>query len=293
MSITPITKDDPSLPVVPTVGLLRLGSGNTSTVYALDEHTAVKIAGYYGDFYPHYDCLGALQNERRVYQKIGPHPRICRYLYPVQRGIVLERFGEPLRKALQEFRSQNTTPAYRQALEWCIQIAEGVAHLHKRAVVQGDLGCHNILLKGDEIKIYDFGRSCIHDNSNVTCYQCQGPSIDQTYHLRLIHHELVRLGWTMHEIWTTLVIKLHGPYLPDVSALPVGDIIESCWRGAYQSADEVVTALESLRSVSTTPHKTGKSLQSIPISVSNMSKIWSQGNSTINTKETRAASMMP
>jgi hypothetical protein len=37
-----------------------------------------------------------LEVEKRIYERLGPHPRICRFLYSVEDGVVLERLGNNL-----------------------------------------------------------------------------------------------------------------------------------------------------------------------------------------------------
>lgn len=129
-------QDDPSLPVLPTSGLELVGIGVSGIVYSLDEHTVVKIAPTYDNEYATDGCLQDLQVERCVYQHLGSHPRICQYINSVQRGIILERFGEPLRTCLLELHKQDKTPARKQALKWSSQVAEGVAYLHQKGIVQ-------------------------------------------------------------------------------------------------------------------------------------------------------------
>lgn len=150
-------QDDPSLPVLPISGLKWLGIGISGIVYPLDEHTVVKIAPTYDNEYATNECLQDLLTERSVYQRLRSHPRICQYISSVRRGIVLERFGEPLRKHLLELHEQGKAPSHNQALKWSCQVVEGLAYLHQKGIVQGDVGCHNGLLKSGEIKLCDFG----------------------------------------------------------------------------------------------------------------------------------------
>ncbi|OAP64344.1 hypothetical protein AYL99_00316 [Fonsecaea erecta] len=251
-------QDDPSLPVLSTSGLKWLGVGISGMVYPLDEQTVVKIAPKCDNDYASNESLQDLQIERSVYRHLGSHPRICRFISSVQRGIVLERFGEPLRKHLLELHKQRKTPSRNQALKWSIQVAEGVAYLHQKNIMQGDIGCHNILLKDDEIKLCDFGGSSIDGKPAEVGYECRSQRWDDTHENPSIQNELFALGSTIYEIWTTTRPyqdepdeKVEQNYkcqcFPDVQTLPVAKVIQNCWHGTYHSANEVVAALESLQ----------------------------------------------
>ncbi|KIW76726.1 hypothetical protein Z517_09170 [Fonsecaea pedrosoi CBS 271.37] len=253
-----IVEDDPALPAVSTSGLKWLGIGVSGIVYPLDEDTVVKVAPTWDSDYATNESLDDLQIERLVYQHLGTHPRICRYISSVHRGIVLERFGDPLRKRLVELHGRNESPSHTQALKWSTQAAEGLAYLHRKKVVQGDIGCHNILLKSDEVKLCDFGGSSIHGKPAKVGYECRSQRWDDTHENPSIRAELFALGSTIYEIWTTtrpfqddpddmVEEKYKCRRFPDVDALPVAGIIKGCWYGTYDSADEVVTALKSLQ----------------------------------------------
>jgi serine/threonine protein kinase len=256
-------QDAPSLPVLPTSGLKRLGIGVSGIVYALDEHTVVKIAPTYDNEYATNECLRDLLVERTVYQHLGSHARICKYISSVQRGIILERFGEPLRKRLLELHKQGRTPSHNQALKWSCQVAEGVAYLHQKGVVQGDVGCHNALLGDlDDIKLCDFGGSSIYGKPATAGYEFRSQRWDDTHENPSLQSELFALGSTIYEIWTTtrpyqdepddmVEQKYKAQCFPDVGTLPVAQIITNCWHGTYSSADEVVADLKSLQTKST------------------------------------------
>ncbi|KAF2254381.1 hypothetical protein BU26DRAFT_514307 [Trematosphaeria pertusa] len=100
-------QDDPSLPVLSTSGLYWLRVGILGIVYPLDERTV----------YATSLCLQDLLTKRSVYQRLGSYPRICQYFSSVQRGILLERFGEPVRKHLRKLYKQGKTPSHKQALK--------------------------------------------------------------------------------------------------------------------------------------------------------------------------------
>jgi len=142
-------------------------------------------------------------------------------------------------------------------LKWTSQIAEGLAYIHRKGIVQGDAGCHNILLKHDEVKLCDFGGSSIHGEPAKAGYECRSQRWDSTFENPSIPNELFALGSTIYEIWTTTRPYQNEPddmveqnykclRFPDLGSLPVAETIHKCWHGTYTSADEVIMDLKSL-----------------------------------------------
>ncbi|KAI1964230.1 hypothetical protein LOZ07_000597 [Ophidiomyces ophidiicola] len=85
-------------------GLSRIvGMGLSSMVLSLDDFTVLKhpLSEY------HY---GAVETERRIYERLGHHPRIVKYIRRYGDGIVLERLQYQLREHLQNFRSAGELP---------------------------------------------------------------------------------------------------------------------------------------------------------------------------------------
>ena len=112
-----------------------------------------------------------------------------------------------------ETKGMSTEAAYRLAaelpspdtpLKWSIQTVEGFAHIHSRNVLQGDIGCHNLLLDNDDnVKLCDFAGSSI-DGSDpyVDCGKgFRRPTGDPDK--INISDELFALGSAIYEIWTT------------------------------------------------------------------------------------------
>ncbi|KAF2241827.1 kinase-like protein [Trematosphaeria pertusa] len=247
--------DDPSLPNLSTKGLDWLGVGVSGIVYALDEHTAVKVAPIWdNDDAATRESLQELLIERSIYERLGSHPRICQYFSSIQRGILLERFGDPIRKHLRALYEQGKTPSRKQALKWSYQLAEGIAYLHQKGVIQGDIGCHNILLKGDDIKVCDFSGASVDGKPHGVRYEKRSQRWGDAEENPSIANELFALGSTIFELWTTTrpyenetdnIVEDNYKHhrFPDVENLPVAKVIRKCWHGTYSSADEVVADL--------------------------------------------------
>jgi serine/threonine protein kinase len=248
-----------SLPDISVTSLELLGIGVSGHVFAIDEHTVLKKALITGDAYTDRQSLHDHLIERQIYERLGEHHRICRLQYRVKRGLVLERLKESLRKRLMGLQNHNELPPPDTALRWSIQTAEGFAYIHSKDVLQGDIGCHNLLLDNDDnVKLCDFAGSSL-DGSNpyVGCGKgFRRPSEDPD---RIsMSDELFALGSTIYEIWTTRKPYQEEPddivdeyfrnekFPEDLVSLRPARIITQCWRGHYISAAEVVADLKSL-----------------------------------------------
>ncbi|KZF20451.1 kinase-like protein [Xylona heveae TC161] len=258
-------EDDPTLPVIERKDLGNFISlGITGFVYLMNEHQVAKLAKKFEDCaYSDNASLNDIQIEREVYKRLGSHPRICKFISSINRGIVLERLGVQLRRRLYDLRGQGERPSYAQSLLWSCQVTEGVAHVHRKGVVQGDLGCHNILLdKDDNLKLTDFAGSAYDGNRPIV-----GPerrSRTEPFHYATVETEIFALGSVIYEIWTTnapyrdetdevVEERFKNKQYADVNHLPVGNIIRGCWHGTYATADDVLADLESLPKAE--PHK--------------------------------------
>lgn len=147
--------------------------------------------------------------------------------------------------------------------KWSRQAIKGLQYLHQRDILQGDIGCHNMLLdKNDDLKYCDFAGSSIDGQEAWVCYETRSQrpsdahanSQDET----TIPSELFALGTTLFELSTTrppyaddseaTVTKLfHANNFPNVRLLELGNIISKCWRGIYATVDEVSEDLDRLR----------------------------------------------
>lgn len=164
-----------------------------------------------------------------------------------------------MRKRLLDFQQSSDLPSYDTALRWSIQTAEGLAYIHTKGVLQGDIGCHNILLDNeDNVKLCDFGGSSI-DGSISGVMSGKGfrrsnadPDVVD------MADELFALGSTIYEIWTTRKpyhdedgktvqeYFKNQTFPADVEKLPPTSVIVQCWREQYTSASEVVVDLKLL-----------------------------------------------
>lgn len=229
-------------------GLECIGHGVSGIVFAINDRMVIKV--------PRGGPRGARdqQIESRIYQRLGQHPRIVRYIRSEPRGLVLERLTGPLRKRLRELYAEGKLPSQGLMRKWSRQAIEGLQYLHQRDILQGDIGCHNLLLdKNDDLKYCDLTGSSIDGQEAWVCYETRSQrpyayasSQDETN----IPSEIFALGTTLYEISTTrppysdhneatITEFFQANIFPNVRSLELGNIISKCWRGIYATVDEV------------------------------------------------------
>ena len=106
--------------------------------------------------------IARFRQEARAISALN-HPHIAT-IYGIEdtsefKFLVLEYLpGGTLQEKLAAHKSSGVRPSLRQALEWAIQMAEGLAHAHKHCIVHRDIKSSNVLFTGEgRIKIADFG----------------------------------------------------------------------------------------------------------------------------------------
>ncbi|MCJ1338430.1 hypothetical protein MMC09_003718 [Bachmanniomyces sp. S44760] len=237
------------MPVTSLHGMKIVGAGISGTVFAIDDMTVIKVtAGQ--------DGIRDQEIESRVYQRLGYHPRIVRYLRSEPRGLILERLKEPLRKRLQELQADGKLPSKELIYKWSRHIIEGLRYLHEKSVLQSDLGCHNLLMdENDNIKYCDFAGCSIDGEESWVCYELrsQRPSIagEIPGEVITVSTEIFALGSALYEISTTtppykdesdetITERFKSNRFPQTESLELGSIISKCWRGKYATTSEVL-----------------------------------------------------
>ncbi|EXJ86774.1 hypothetical protein A1O3_03728 [Capronia epimyces CBS 606.96] len=190
--------------------------------------------------------------ERRIYERLGKHDRICELKYPVRRGLVLERLVQNLRERLRGVPNSSdsgsgSSPSRDEMLRWSIQAAEGAAYIHEKGVIQADLTCINLLLDRDgNLKFCDFAGSSIDGSTALVMPDTDFERPDMDYKVPSIQDDLFQLGSVIYEIWTGNAPSRRGDQQwPDLASIPPASTIMKCWRGHYQSAAETMLELEA------------------------------------------------
>lgn len=217
--------------------------------------------------------------EARIYEAIGQHDSIVRYLgletaviggvgtLPKAWAIRLQRATHG---SLRDYISDTAAkpPEEQIRLELAVQFAEGVAHIHRRGVVWGDLSVRNALLfEKWRLKLGDFADSDLVDDYPRHWYGCEvryclpGSEKPQCHNVGTMDREIFALGTAIYEI-----VEWRVPYGSEVEVTedeviaalvdckwpqltnsnPAEAIIRRCWGFMYESSSQVVDSLKSL-----------------------------------------------
>ncbi|KAF1958341.1 hypothetical protein CC80DRAFT_524489 [Byssothecium circinans] len=178
--------------------------------------------------------------ESAVYNRLGPHPYITKFLYTYNDMIVLERLQYPLRKRLWDLRDVGALPPAKDVLRWAIQISQALHYAHSRY-------------------LSDFAGSSIDGSapSVLPSPYSEHPTMPSTR--PSIQSEMFALGSTLYEVETA-----QRPYhdksdkdikelfrtgdFPDTSALMLGEVISKCWRVEYEDVSKAVKDITRIQS---------------------------------------------
>ncbi len=227
-----------------------LAAGKSAVVYGIDPEKVLK------EF---HDNDGG-EIERQVYQRLGSHPNIAKVLEILTDGsIILER-GTPLRTICRAS-SANEIPIPTK-VHWLRHAAEGYQYLHARDIIHSDIGCNNLILMGeDHVKLIDFEGCSIDSGPAGSCYEWFSycPSMPRVSR----RTDIFAFGCAIYEVLTgrppyyeletsddpyKQVEELYAnQHFPDVTNLPLGQLIRSCWSGDINSMSEVIQELEAFR----------------------------------------------
>jgi serine/threonine protein kinase len=227
-----------------------LAIGKSGIVYGIDEGKILKE--YHGE-------EKEIEVERRAFARLGSHANIVRYLGATGKGsIVLER-GQPLRTVNQQTGADQIL--LDRKLRWLSGAAEGMRYMHQNGIIHADVGCHNMILVQDCLKIIDFEGCSIDGEEATSCYewfsyQESTPAISQKtdiFAYGCAVYEIMTGRPPHHELATSddrrrLVKRLYAENrFPKVTDLPLGELMQGCWHGTFNSMSEVLQALEAAR----------------------------------------------
>ncbi|KAJ8131342.1 hypothetical protein O1611_g2281 [Lasiodiplodia mahajangana] len=222
---------------------------------------------------PFEEHAEAIEIEKRAYCRLGKHPNLAKVIGMDEWGIYLER-AEP--GCLREYYEEGGEATLEERIKWCQDLARVLHYVHQHNIRHADLAGKNLLIdSARNILLCDFGGSSIDDNKSPVVAEVgfRHPEKEE-YRLPTIRAEIHTLGSTIYEIVTgsspfqeklrnqkygmTLteryresckqheqeleVLRLldEGKY-PNVSEVPLGDVIAKCWKrdGFYGSAADV------------------------------------------------------
>lgn len=173
--------------------------------------------------------------------------------------IILERLQYPLRKRLWDLRDTPAKfPTTTDVVRWAYQISSALQYVHSYGVFQVDIGAHDMLDWGENVKLSDFAGSSIDGSEPLILpsVHSEHPSCPST--TPSVQSELFALGSTLYEIETTrqpyydqddyVVESLFAQgTFPGTSGLVLGDVISKCWTMKYANARETVDDIRHIQ----------------------------------------------
>jgi len=236
--------------------LEHLGHGVSGMVLVIDEGRVAKI----DTGSPR--SIEDIAREREVYRRLDEGH--CSYVlkcYDIDNpsGLVLERCNDTIRSCLKS-RYRNSPPPEMVVKRWAYEAAQGLAYIHRKRIVQGDVGCHNMLLSSDNVlKLGDFAGSSIDGLPSTVNYEVRSrsPGVSEPDQLS----DIFALGSAIWEMATGLPPyhdkpwrEVHGLYkrgkFPKLKSFPgLGEIIRKCWEQSSQhpySAQQIADDIERI-----------------------------------------------
>jgi len=214
----------------------------------------------------HHDTTAELTIEAKIYQRIGPHPRLVPIISwdEAEHALTMEFMANGTLKDYIEAHPDDISTA--QRLRWAREAAEGLQLVHDVGVVHYDVGPHNFLL--DEklsLKISDFGGSSVDGSRPSICAGIRYAPSDIAWRRGRKPDpagDLFGLGSTIyyistgtepfHDVESEEVDKRFAACVfPAVDEVLAGDVIWKCWMGRFASASEVLSELTALLGNST------------------------------------------
>ena len=128
-----------------------IGFGSSSFIGRLGDEVVLKYPRVDGEQWERFVI------EERIYNALGPHPRIVTCYGLDERGLLLEyaTMGTVRHRLRDQNAAKSITHTVR--LKWCRQAAEAVAYIHRKNVIHCDISTRNFLLDQDEdVKLSDF-----------------------------------------------------------------------------------------------------------------------------------------
>ncbi|RMD44600.1 hypothetical protein DV735_g506, partial [Chaetothyriales sp. CBS 134920] len=206
--------------------------------------------------------INALENEKAIYRRLGPHDGITPCFNPssTEPSVQLLRMGQSLRSYLGDANdSNNNRPERKRQLAWAIQLAETLAHIHSRGVIVGDISPSNILLEREDeassgVRFVDFSESSLM----APDWDRQSPD---AYGYSVLS-DIAQLGAVIFLLVTGRPCKFSleedaqdpsGPLawprrdsLPETDGVWLGDLVDKCWTKGFASADGLAAALRQV-----------------------------------------------
>lgn len=222
--------------------------------------------------YPNNESsLQELEIEARIYQHLGPHPRVLRFLsWDDQQSILKTQYMQ--NGNLKSFINSQQCST-RDKIRWIQQAGDAIQvscttdldllpvlslaqFLHSREVIHCDIKPDNFLLDQNlDLKICDFAGSSLRGSKALVCGSTRfwRPTLPQTP--CEAQDDIFALGSTIYTILTgnepfgdlesaDVEIRFSSAEFPDTSNLPFDEAMQSCW-GGQASIQQVCDLIET------------------------------------------------
>ncbi|MCJ1473155.1 hypothetical protein MMC13_001806 [Lambiella insularis] len=206
-----------------------------------------------------------LDVEEQILGILGQHHRIIRFKGKHEDGLLLEYM--PNGSIADYLYNANPRPLVQERLKWAMQTAEAVAYIHTKGVLHCDVGVGNLLLDKDlDIKLCDFQGKLLHPDGTVYLDGGSGENIKSSMPRSDPNDanqktDIFALGSAIY-----FMMKDHPPFpeldpwkdtleivsrfkagrFPALDEELCGEVVQKCWAGKYESADEVVHGLKNM-----------------------------------------------
>ncbi|WEW56921.1 hypothetical protein PRK78_002379 [Emydomyces testavorans] len=220
-----------------------LTRGGTAILELLPSGAVVKTASP-NPFCPpeEEDCRRNMRLEAQIYQKIGDHPRVPKFIQwdPDTCSLTIDYMKNG---NLRDYIRLNfDTLTYEHRFRWAKQAAEGLQLLHSIGVVHCDISPRNFLLDSSlNLRISDFAGAslCGSEPSAFAATRFRHPSCnwdvaprfeDDIFGLGSLIYFIMTNNYPYEELPSDEVEKLYKHRdFPEVAHLACGAIIKQCW----------------------------------------------------------------
>jgi serine/threonine protein kinase len=235
-----------------------IGRGASGTVFAINHTWAIKVFGR------DIEAQSHLARENEIFDKLQSQAPSEYIIYCKEQwasGLVLERLDTTLRNLLRKFGKLDSESHHPSALRWSLECARGFTFLHDNGVIQGDIGCQNVMVSASgHAKLCDFAGSKIDQKDAWVAYEIRSQHPRYIGQQPTITTELFAIGSLLFEIWTAT-----PPYadMPDslvkekflACEFPIDcikyprmkEVIRKCWSGEYNTAHDVCDSIQLIQ----------------------------------------------
>ncbi|EFR02950.1 serine/threonine protein kinase [Nannizzia gypsea CBS 118893] len=180
--------------------------------------------------------------ERQVYERLGAHPRIARFIRPLSHTFEMEYYQMGcIDQARQKIEFEIPY------LKWAEQIAEGPVFIHSKGVIHYDLRSPNILVTETlDVVLADFASSSMDGVRVSSVYnktRYRQPSFDEfkyESYQYTIQDDVFAFGSVIYGLITAAEPYQERTSEEVIKLYAAGAVATKCWCGEYSNAAQVL-----------------------------------------------------